>query len=265
VGPAVGGVLYGAALGPGPVYATCAGLLAASAVFAFAIHPSAHPPNDEPVTWDTVLAGFRYVRAHRIILESISLDLFAVLLGGATSLLPVFASDVLHVGPAGFGALGSAPAVGAAAMAVFLAFHPVERRAGSTLLAAVTVFGIGTVAFGLSRSFVLSLVSLAVLGASDMISVVIRSTVVQLQTPHAMRGRVSAVSMMFVIGSSQLGGLESGATAAWLGAVPAVVAGGVGTLVVVALYAACSKLREIDRLDGEAASPSSPGAGSRGV
>jgi MFS family permease len=256
VGPALGGLLYGAGGSATCVYAACAALLAAAALFAFAIHSrpvmAAVDRDAEKTTWSTVLAGLHFVRTRPVILESVSLDLFAVLLGGATALLPIFASDILHVGPAGLGALRSAPAVGATAMAIALAYRPLERRAGPTLLACVALFGAATVVFGLSRNFGLSLVALAVLGASDMVSVVVRSTVVQLRTPHEMRGRVSAVSMMFISTSSDLGELESGLTAAWMGAVPAVVVGGLGTLAVVALYAfVFGSLRHVDRLDDQ--------------
>ena len=191
-----------------------------------------------------------------MLLGSISLDLFAVLFGGASALLPVFASDVLHVGPTGLGLLRSAPAVGAAVTAVALAYRPLRRRAGGTMFVCVAIFGVATVVFGLSRSFLLSLVALLVTGASDMVSVVVRQTLVQLKTPHEMRGRVSAVNMMFIVASNELGEFESGITAAWLGAVPAVVLGGIGSLLVVLVYAfGFPELRDIDRL--EDASPTS--------
>jgi MFS family permease len=250
VGPSLGGVLYGATHGATGVYAVCAAVLGAAALFAFAI--PRRPTSGEPhsASLGTVLEGFRYVRAHRVILASISLDLFAVLLGGATALLPIYASDVLHVGPWGLGVLRSAPALGAAAMAVLLSYRPLVRRSGPRMLACVAVFGFATIVFGLSRSFALSLAALATLGASDMVSVVVRSTLVQLRTPHDMRGRVSAVNMMFITGSSELGELESGVTAALWGAVPAVVVGGLGTLAVVAIYTLrFPELRAIDRLD----------------
>jgi Transmembrane secretion effector len=250
VGPSLGGVLYGAADGARWVYAICGALLALAAMLDFAIRPRPVTGAVEVASWKTVLAGFRYVRAHRVILGSISLDLFAVLLGGATALLPVYASDVLHIGPWGLGVLRSAPALGATATAIALAYRPLTRRAGPTMLACVAAFGVATIVFGLSRSFALSLASLLVLGASDMVSVVVRSTVVQLRTPHDMRGRVSAVNMMFIVGSSELGEFESGVTAAWLGVVPAVVLGGIGTLAVVAAYSLFfPELRAVDRLD----------------
>jgi MFS family permease len=249
VGPSLGGVLYGVAHGATWVYASCVGLLALASAFTFAIEPRPFT-NPKGVSLETVLAGFRYVKAHRVILGSVSLDLFAVLLGGATALLPVYASDILHIGPLGLGVLRSAPAVGAAATAIALAYRPMTRRAGPIMLACVALFGVATIVFGLSRSFGLSLAALLVLGASDMVSVVVRSTVVQLRTPHDMRGRVSAVNMMFIVSSNELGELESGVTAAWLGTIPAVVLGGLGTLAVVALYALFfPELRKIDRLD----------------
>ncbi|HLK93577.1 MAG TPA: MFS transporter [Polyangia bacterium] len=250
-GPALGGVLYGVAGGATWVYAFAAALMTLAAAAAFSLRP--HPPL-APVGQAGALArvaeGLRFVWRRPVILESISLDLFAVLLGGATALLPIFASDILHVGPLGLGLLRSAPAAGAAVTAVGLAYRPLTRRAGPILLVCVALFGVATIAFGLSRSFGLSLAALVVLGGSDMVSVVVRSTVVQLRTPHEMRGRVSAVNMVFISSSNDLGELESGLTAAWLGAVPAVIVGGVGTLVVVAVYTfALGSLRKIDRLE----------------
>jgi MFS family permease len=250
VGPSLGGILYGATGGPTWVYASCAALFGLASLLDFALRRRPLSATSEGATWSTVLAGFRYVRAHRVILGSVSLDLFAVLLGGATALLPVYASDILRIGPWGLGVLRSAPAVGAAAMAAALAYHPLTRRAGPIMLACVALFGVATVVFGLSHSVGLSFVALLVLGASDMVSVVVRSTVVQLRTPHEMRGRVSAVNMMFIVGSSELGELESGVAAALLGTVAAVVLGGLGTLVVVAIYSVFfPELRAVDRLD----------------
>jgi MFS family permease len=190
------------------------------------------------------------VRETRILLACISLDLFAVLLGGATALLPVFASDVLHVGPEGFGMLRAAPAFGAVGMALFLARNPLRRRVGWTMLAAVAVFGVFTIVFGLSRSYPLSIAALVMLGAADMVSVVVRQTVVQLRTPDALRGRVSAVNLVFIGASNELGEFESGVAARLLGPVAAVVVGGVGTLVVVATWTwLFPELRKADRLD----------------
>ena len=228
LGPALGGLLYALSHGAASVYAGCAVLLAVSGGLALSIRANAPVVDEAAMSWRSVFAGLRFVWSQPVLLASVSLDLFAVLLGGATALLPIYASDILRVGPTGLGALRSAPAVGAAAMAIVLAYRPLKRRAGAVMLSCVALFGVATIVFGVSRSFWLSLAALAVLGASDMVSVVVRSTVVQLRTPHDMRGRVSAVGMMFVIASSSLGELESGMTAAWLGAVPAVVLGGLG-------------------------------------
>jgi MFS family permease len=208
------------------------------------------------VTRQSLLAGVRYVRGNQIVLGAISLDLFAVLLGGATALLPIYARDILHLGPWALGALRSAPAVGAAVTGVALAARPIERRAGAKMLACVALFGVATVVFGLSRSFALSLVALTLVGASDMVSVVVRSSLVQLATPDAMRGRVSAVNMVFIGASNELGEFESGLTAQWLGAVPSVVLGGLGTLVVVAIWAVrFPRLGRVDRLRDAAVGP----------
>jgi MFS family permease len=184
----------------------------------------------------TVLAGVHFVRRHPVVLGAMSLDLFAVLLGGAAALLPIFAKDILHVGPWGLGLLRSAPAVGALTMSIVLARWPVRRRTGHLLLGAVAVYGLATVAFGLSTSLLLSMAALAVTGAADMVSVVIRQTLVQLETPDAMRGRVSAVNSVFIGASNQLGEFESGATAALLGPVGSVLLGGLGTLLVAGLW-----------------------------
>jgi hypothetical protein len=194
------------------------------------------PRPREPINLRTVLAGFRYIWQEKLILGSISLDLFAVLLGGAVALLPVYARTILHTGPWGLGLLRSAPGVGAASMAVLLAHRPLQRRAGPIMLACVAGFGVFTILFGLSRSLILSLILLLFVGAFDMVSVVIRAILVQLGTPDAMRGRVNAVDMIFIGASNQLGEFESGLTAHWFGTVPAVVLGGVGTLVVIGLW-----------------------------
>lgn len=233
-GPAIGGLLYVA--GPTATYGTCAALFALASALCLAIRYEHMPPPHEPVTWHTLLAGLRFVAGHKVVLGAMSLDLFAVLLGGATALLPMFAKDILHVGPVGLGVLRGAPAVGALVMSLVLTRWPVRRRTGPLLLGSVAVFGLATLVFGLSTSFLLSLAALAVTGAADMISVVIRQTLVQLETPDAMRGRVSAVNSLFIGGSNQLGEFESGATAAWLGPVGSVVLGGVGVLVVAATW-----------------------------
>src|SRR5437773_5280572 len=210
-----------------------------------------HPQGrSEAVGLDSVFAGIRYIRAHPAILGAISLDLFAVLLGGATALLPVYARDILDTGPWGLGLLRSSTAVGALAMAIYLARRPLKRHAGRLMFGAVALFGVATVIFGVSRSFTLSLVALAVMGSSDMVSVVVRSSLVQLQTPDAMRGRVSAVNALFIGTSNQLGEFESGVTHAWFGVVPSVVIGGLGTLLVVGLWMRLfPSLVRVDRLD----------------
>jgi MFS family permease len=203
----------------------------------------------EDFTLRTVFAGLRYIRTHKLILGSISLDLFAVLLGGAVALLPVFAREILHTGPWGLGLLRAAPGAGAAVMAILLAYRPLRRRVGLTMLFCVAGFGVFTIIFGLSRSLTLSLISLLLVGASDMVSVVVRGTLVQIATPDAVRGRVNAVDMIFIGASNELGEFESGLTAHWFGTVPAVILGGVGTLIVVALWALLfPELRNADKL-----------------
>jgi MFS family permease len=253
VGPSLGGVLYAATGRAGVVYLACSvmALVAFGSVLAIG-HPPVAPEarKREPATWSTLLAGIRYVWSNRPILGAISLDLFAVLLGGAVALLPIFARDMLHIGPWGLGVLRSAPAFGAATVAFVLANVPLRRRAGVIMLGCVLLFGIATIVFGMSKSFVLSLVALVVLGASDMISVVVRSTLIQTRTPDEMRGRVGAVNLVFIGASNELGEFESGVTAAWLGPEVAVLVGGIGTCVVVVLWALLfPSLRKVDRLD----------------
>ena len=229
-GPALGGLIFIA--GAGAVYASCAALFAAGSVLVFLVRYVHVSAPHAPVTLDTLLAGVRFIWERKPVLGAVSLDLFAVLLGGAVALLPMFAKDILHVGPWGLGLLRSAPAAGALVMSVVLTRWPVERRVGRTLLWAVAVFGACMVVFGLSTSLWLSLAVLAISGGADMVSVVIRQTLVQLETPDAMRGRVSAVNSIFIGASNQLGEFESGATAALLGPVGSVVLGGIGTLLV---------------------------------
>jgi Major Facilitator Superfamily len=205
----------------------------------------------EKTTWATLVAGIRFIRQNPVILGAISLDLFAVLLGGATALLPIYARDILMVGPWGLGLLRSMPAVGAAATALFLAYRPLTRRTGRRMFQAVAIFGIATIGFGLSTSLPLSLACLFVLGAADMVSVFVRQTLVQIDTPDEMRGRVSAVNTVFIGASNELGEFESGAVAALIGTIPAVVVGGLGTLLVAALWARWfPELRDRDRLVG---------------
>ena len=261
VGPALGGLLY--ALGPTVVYTVAAALYGASALLMSSVRYAQAPLAREPTTLATVFAGVRFIRAHPDVLGVISLDLFAVLLGGATALLPIFAKDVLHTGPLGLGLLRGAPAVGGLLMAAWLSRRAIERRVGTMMFASVAVFGVATIAFGWSRSMGLSLAALLVLGAADMVSVVIRTALVQLDTPDAMLGRVNGVNAIFINTSNQLGEFESGLLAAWIGAVPAVLVGGVGTIVVVGLWMLLfPTLRRRQRLQSaavDAATTSPPG------
>jgi MFS family permease len=233
-GPAVGGFIYAA--GPGATYGVSAALFLLATVLILGIRYEHQPPPHEPPGLAHLLAGLRFVLAHKVVLGAVSLDLFAVLLGGAVALLPMFAKDILHVGPLGLGLLRSAPAAGALVMSLWLTRRPLSRRVGPLLLGAVAVYGAATIVFGLSTSFGLSMAALALTGATDMVSVVIRQTLVQLETPDAMRGRVSAVNSLFIGASNQLGEFESGATAALLGPVGSVVLGGVGVLLVAGLW-----------------------------
>ena len=235
-GPALGGFLYVA--GANVVYAVCAGLFGVAAALFASVRLAHVPPPAEPASWRTVLAGVHFIWRRKQILGAISLDLFAVLLGGAVALLPIFANDVLHVGAWGLGLLRSAPAVGALAISVILTRHPIDRHVGRIMFGAVAVFGVATLVFGLSTWFPLSFAALAISGAADMVSVIIRHSLVQLDTPNDMRGRVSAVNSIFIGASNQLGEFESGAVAALIGPVGSVVFGAVGTLLVAALWIA---------------------------
>lgn len=249
LGPALGGLLYVG--GPGLVYGSSAGLLLLAAGFALTVH-YIHIPAQGAASVRSVLAGVVFVWQRKVILGATTLDLFAVLLGGATALLPIYARDILHVGPTGLGLLRAAPAVGALAMSLALVRWPLQRKVGHKLLWAVAVFGLATVVFGLSESFALSMVALLVTGAADSISVVMRSTLVQLETPDDMRGRVSAVNSIFIGASNQLGEFESGAVAALWGAVVSVVSGGIGTVLVAATWLKLfPDLAQRDRLDGK--------------
>ena len=237
LGPSLGGILYALFRGPSAVYAGAMLTAVGALLSMFRIKTRPQARRREPMTVKTVFAGLHFIWREKLILGAISLDLFAVLLGGAVALLPVYAREILHTGPWGLGLLRTAPGVGAALMAVMLAHRPLRGRAGPTLLWSVAGFGIFTILFGVSHSLVLSLAALILLGAADMISVIIRATLVQLRTPDEMRGRVMAVDMVFIGTSNELGQFESGLTAQWFGTVPAVVLGGVGTLVVIALWA----------------------------
>ena len=237
LGPSIGGILYAAFRGPSVVYAvaTLTSLGAMLSTFRIKTRPVAR--RREPTTIKTVFAGLHFIWREKLILGAISLDLFAVLLGGAVALLPVYAREILHTGPWGLGLLRTAPGVGAAVMAVALAHRPLRGSGGKALLWSVAGFGIFTIIFGISKSLTLSLVALILLGATDMISVIIRATLTQLRTPDEMRGRVTAVDMVFIGTSNEFGQFESGVTAQWFGTVPAVVLGGIGTLLVIALWA----------------------------
>jgi MFS family permease len=233
LGPALGGVVYLA--GPAAVYGTVATLAAIAAVLMLQIRGGRRSAGArEPISWQTLLSGLRFVRSKPVVLGAISLDLFAVLFGGATALLPVYASDVLHVGPSGLGLLRSAPGIGAALCAFALAVSPIGRNVGAWMFGGVAAFGAATIVFGLSTNFALSLSALTILGAADMVSVYVRHLLVQLETPDEIRGRVSAVSAVFIGASNELGDFESGLTAKWWGAIRAVVIGGAATLVVTA-------------------------------
>jgi MFS family permease len=251
LGPALGGVLYAITKGPSAVYAASIAASLAALLAMLRVQPKPQVRPREEISASTVFAGLHYIWKQKIVLGSISLDLFAVLLGGAVALLPVFAREILKTGPWGLGLLRTAPGVGAAAMAILLAHRPLRRKIGVTMLWAVAGFGVFTIVFGLSHSLVLSLISLVFAGAADMISVVIRGTLVQLATPDEMRGRVNAVDMVFIGASNEFGEFESGLTAHWFGTVPAVVLGGVGTLIVIAIWAwQFPQLRQADRLTG---------------
>ena len=229
-GPALGGVLYTA--GATIVY-VCGGLLSLlSCALTLTVRYRQQPSSSSPASWRTVFAGVAYVWQRQVLLGAMSLDLFAVLLGGATALLPIYARDILHSGPVGLGLLRSAPAFGALLMSLALTRWPLQRRVGHRLLAAVALFGAATVVFGVSTNFGLSLAALAITGAADMISVVTRQTLMQLETPDAMRGRVASVNTLFIGASNQLGEFESGATAALFGPLGSVVFGGIGTVLV---------------------------------
>ncbi|WP_158936423.1 MFS transporter [Burkholderia sp. S171] len=234
LGPAMGGLLYG--LGALTVYGAVAVAFIGASVVLSSIKIEQVVRMRTPLTFESLFSGIAFIRRKPVILGALSLDLFAVLLGGATALLPVFARDILHAGPWALGVLRAAPAVGALAGSIYLAHFPLRRRAGTALFGGVIAFGIATIVFGLSRNLYVSLIALAALGASDVISVVVRLSLVQLQTPDDMRGRVGAINSLFIGTSNQLGEFESGMTAGLFGAVPAVLIGGVGTIAVALLW-----------------------------
>jgi MFS family permease len=249
LGPMAGGLIYTVSHGPSAVYFTAMLMALAALLSTLWMKLRTKALAHEAASLTTVLAGFRYVWRKKLLLGLISLDMFAVLLGGAVALLPVYAREILRTGPWGLGLLRSAPGVGAVVMAIVLAHRPLQRRAGPTMLWCVAGFGVCTIVFGISRSLVLSLIALVLIGATDMVSIVIRGTLIQLGTPDEMRGRVNAVDMLFIGVSNELGQFESGLTAQWFGTVPAVVLGGIGTLIVIAIWAwKFPELRNADRL-----------------
>jgi len=254
LGPALGGFLYGAR-GAQQVYAASF-VLELGTVSVLLLQKSQGERHRAGRDAKDFIAGVRYVQKNPIIFGAISLDLFAVLFGGAVALLPVFARDILHTGPRGLGLLRSAPAVGALLVALWLAYRPLRRHAGVIMLGCVALFGVATVLFGISHSFWLSLFALALAGGADMVSVFVRHTLVLLNTPDDMRGRVAAVSHVFIGASNELGEFESGLTAAWFGSVQAVIIGGVGTCLVVLIWSALfPALRKADELGGAAREP----------
>jgi len=246
-GPAIGGLLY--ALNPSLVYCVCFALFGFGMLLGMMIRDSKPIPSSEPTTLKTITAGIRFIWNNKIVLGATSLDLFAVLLGGATALLPIYAKDILGAGPVELGVLRASPALGALIMTVLLTRWPIERFAGKRMLAAVALFGFATAVFGISHSLWLSIAALMVTGVADSVSVVIRMTLVQLETPNEMRGRVSAVNGIFIGASNQLGEFESGASAALLGPIPSVVLGGVGSILIALIWKFKFKsLVERDRL-----------------
>jgi MFS family permease len=248
IGPALGGLVY--VIAPGAPYVVMALGWGLSCLLAGLIQVERPVTPKEPPNFKDLFAGVGFVRRNPDIFGAISLDLFAVLLGGATALLPIYARDILHTGPWGLGILRAAPAIGALVTAGIIARFPLNRRTGRFMFEAVILFGVATIVFGLSRSFTLSMIALVVMGAADMVSVVIRLSLVQLRTPDEMRGRVGAVNFLFINASNQLGEFESGFTAALFGAMPAVILGGIGTVAVaLAWMMLFPSLRDVERLE----------------
>ncbi|MBB3967138.1 MFS transporter [Rhizobium metallidurans] len=247
-GPVIGGLLYG--MNAQTAYTVAVVFAGLGAGLLFLIPKPAQKSTGEAKSWEMILGGFKFIRTEKVVLGAISLDLFAVLLGGATALMPIFARDILTLGPWGLGLLRSAPGVGAIVMAVLLATYPLKHRAGVYMFVGVALFGLGTIAFGLSTNVELSIAALALMGAADMVSVYVRESLIALWTPDELRGRVNAVNMVFVGASNELGEFRAGTMASVFGAVPAVVIGGIGTLVVAGLWASgFPQLRKIDTLD----------------
>jgi MFS family permease len=263
LGPVLGGLLYLA--GAKTVYAVVAALLIVAVVLMLMTRVIPQASNREPATWHSVLEGLRFVWSRPVVLGAISLDLFAVLFGGATALLPAIAHDILMVGPTGLGLLRTAPAVGSALTSIALGFWPISRRVGRWMFGGVALFGAGTVALGLTHSMVIALVALVLMGVGDMVSVYIRHLLVQFETPDAIRGRVSAVNSVFIGASNELGEFESGITAGWFGLVPAILIGGVATLVVTAAWSlgfpVLSRMDRFPHARRDAAEPDAAGSG----
>jgi len=261
-GPSVGGIVYAIAeaglgrnSGASVVYGAAAILLMAAAAMVALIRKRRLPSGRSSLSWPTLLQGIHFVRRRKTVLGAISLDLFAVLFGGATALLPAYTRDVLHAGPEVFGYLRAAPGIGAGATAIWLAFRPVSRRVGAKMFGGVAAFGAATVVLGLTHRFWVAMIALVILGIGDMISVFVRTLLVQLETPDEIRGRVSAVNSVFIGASNELGEFESGTTAAWFGLVPAIVVGGVATLLVTVLWArvffpALWRMQTFEQLEG---------------
>ena len=251
VGPVAGGLLYG--LGTMVPYVTAFIFLVLAIIALALVPPPLQRSRGQAQSWQTLVAGFSYVRNQKIVLGAISLDMFAVLLGGAIALMPVFARDVLELGPWGLGFLRASPGIGAIGMAIYLASKPIRRHAGRTMFIAVGVFGAATIVFGMSKSLPLTMVALVVMGASDMISIYVRQSLVQLWTPAELRGRVNAVNMVFLGASNELGEFRAGFMASLIGPVAAVAIGGAGTLAVALAWSfGFPQLRQIQSLDKEA-------------
>ncbi|MBY5456108.1 MFS transporter [Rhizobium leguminosarum] len=247
-GPVLGGLLYGVSATTAYTVAVIFSVLGAALLYT--IPKPVQKTTGETKSWAMILGGFSFIRAEKVVLGAISLDLFAVLLGGATALMPIFARDILTLGPWGLGLLRAAPGLGAIVMAIFLAAYPLKHRAGIYMFIGVALFGVGTIIFGISNNTEVSIAALALMGAADMVSVYVRESLIALWTPDQLRGRVNAVNMVFVGASNELGEFRAGTMAAIFGAVPAVVIGGIGTLVVAAIWASSfPKLRRIDTLD----------------
>jgi MFS family permease len=257
IGPVIGGVLLAYSIPL--VYVLCAALYFIAAILSALLKAERGAVSREPVTFSTFFAGIGFIRKREVILGSLTLDLFAVVLGGVNAMLPIYAKDIFDTGPEGLGLLRLSPAVGALAVSFLLARWPIRRHAGAIMFTTVAIFGLATIAFGLSTSMTMAVISLIVMGASDLVSVVIRLTLIQLGTPNDMRGRVSAVNSLFVGTSNQLGDFRSGLMAEWLGAVPSVLIGGIGTLVVVAasifLFPQLTRVNRLDDVRKDAERP----------